>query len=50
MVVTLVFAVGLPLWLLGEEVMRLRAARSTQELGQTVRASKPVGVVLSRGV
>jgi hypothetical protein len=49
MVLTVIFAVGLPLWLVFEEVIRRRAAHAARvEMPKTPRSAEPVGVVLSR--
>ena len=47
MVLMAIFAVGLPLWLLAEEVLRLRADRSAAQ-ERTAHVARPVGVVLSQ--
>ena len=49
MLFLLIFAVGLPLWLLAEEVMRLRSPRAVAPTHtEPARARKPARVALSR--
>ena len=49
MLLTMVFAVGLPFWLATEEIMRLRTRRAAAAEGvRTPRATKRVSIALSR--
>jgi hypothetical protein len=53
MVLTLIFALGLPIWLVVEEVARLRGrpatAQDTRHETEGARAPRPVGVAFSSG-
>ena len=56
MILTVVFALGLPIWLVVEEIVRLRGERLAEQpafqmtptRAKTTRATKPIGVALTR--